>query len=76
MIINRIISTFAAIVCFITSIFGVSDAEKPVTKQYEIKGSGSCDTGNGRVSIHDPSVIQDKDGTYYIFGTHGCAAKK
>ncbi len=75
MIINRIISAFAAVVCFVTSIFGVSDAEKPVAKQYEIKGSGSCDVGNGRVSIHDPSIVQDKDGMYYIFGTHGCAAK-
>ena len=75
MIINRVISAFAAVVCFITSIFGISDAEKPAAKQYEIKGSGSCNTSNGRISIHDPSIIQDADGTYYIFGTHGCGAK-
>lgn len=74
-IINKIISAFAAVVCFITSLFGVSDAKKPFAKQYEIIGSGSCNVGNGRISIHDPSIIPDGNGKYYIFGTHGCAAK-
>ena len=30
---------------------------------------------NGTVSVHDPSIIQDKDGTYYIFGSHMAWAK-
>lgn len=28
-----------------------------------------------RVSVHDPSIIKDKDGTYYIFGSHMAWAK-
>lgn len=28
-----------------------------------------------RVSVHDPSVFKDEDGTYYIFGSHIDAAK-
>ena len=72
---NRIIIYLFAIICFFSSLFGIPDAEKISAKEYEIMGSGSCEVGNGKVSIHDPSIIQDKDGTYYIFGTHGCAAK-
>lgn len=75
LIINRIITTVVAIVFFFSSLFGIPDAKKITAKEYEIMGSGSCDVGNGRISIHDPSIVQDKDGTYYIFGTHGCAAK-
>ncbi len=74
-IINRLITYIVVIVYFFSSLFGVPDAEKITTKEYDIMGSGSCDVGNGRISIHDPSIIQDKDGMYYIFGTHGCAAK-
>ena len=28
-----------------------------------------------RVSVHDPSVLKDSNGTYYIFGSHIDAAK-
>jgi len=28
-----------------------------------------------RVSVHDPSVVVGKDGTYYVFGSHIAAAK-
>ena len=74
-IFNRIITYAVAIICFFSSLFGIADAKKIIAKEYEIMGSGSCEVGNGRVSIHDPSIIQNEDGTYYIFGTHGCAAK-
>ena len=30
---------------------------------------------NARVSVHDPSIIKDTDGTYYVFGSHIEAAK-
>ena len=30
---------------------------------------------NDRVSVHDPSVIYDNNGTYYIFGSHMAVAK-
>ncbi len=72
---NRIISYIVVIVCFFTSLFGIADAEKPVAKEYEIVGSGSCEVGNGKISIHDPSIVEAENGSYYIFGTHGCAAK-
>ena len=28
-----------------------------------------------RVSVHDPSIVQAKDGEYYIFGSHLAGAK-
>lgn len=75
MIFNRLFCFFVAIVCGAGSLFGIPDADKIKARQYEIEGEGSCDAGEGRVAVHDPSVIQAKDGTYYMFGTHGCAAK-
>ena len=74
-IINKIISSIMAAVCAVTSFFGIPDAQKPTARQYAIEGSGNCETGNGRVAVHDPSIVRAKDGTYYVFGTHGCAAK-
>ena len=75
--INKIIYSFMAAVCAITAFFGVPDAEKMTARQYPIKGSPdeSCQVGDNRVAVHDPSVVKSQDGTYYIFGTHGCAAK-
>ena len=42
---------------------------------FELYSTGTCETGNGKVGIHDPSIVKAQDGTYYIFGSHGCAAK-
>ena len=72
---NRILSLFVLVIYMFSNLFGLPSAEKVEAKQYEIPGNGSCDIGNGRVSIHDPSIVQDKNGKYYIFGSHGCAAK-
>ncbi len=74
-IINKIISTFMAAICAIASLFGVADAEKVTAKQFAMPGDGSCYAGDGRVSVHDPSIVQDKDGTFYVFGSHACAGK-
>lgn len=74
-IINRIISIVMSMICVILSIFGIKGAEKVETKQYEMPGNGSCYAGDGRVSVHDPSIVQDKDGTFYVFGSHACAGK-
>lgn len=74
-IIVKIFSSLLAAICAITSFFGVPDAKEPTAKQYAIDGSGSCETSDGRVAIHDPSAVKSEDGTYYIFGTHGCVAK-
>ena len=38
-------------------------ADEPVEKEFE------------EVSVHDPSVIQGEDGSYYIFGSHLAVAK-
>ena len=38
-------------------------AEKPVEKEFQ------------EVSVHDPSVVQGDDGSYYIFGSHLAVAK-
>ena len=77
LILNRILSALMAAVCAITSFFGVSDAEKITAKQYPIQGSENetCQVTGSRVAVHAPSVVKNEDGTYYIFGTHGCAAK-
>ena len=75
--INKIIYSFMAAVCAITAFFGVPDAEKMTAKQYPINGSPdeTCQVGDNKIAVHDPSVVKSQDGTYYIFGTHGCAAK-
>lgn len=36
--------------------------------------SATVRTG-GRVSVHDPSIFKDKDGTYYVYGSHLANAK-
>ena len=74
-IFNRLFCLFVAAVCGVASLFGIPDAETIKARQYEIKGEGNCDAGDGRVAVHDPSLIQSTDGTYYLFGTHGCMAK-
>lgn len=72
---NKIISTFMAAICAVLGLFGVQDAEKVETKQFSMPGGGSCYVGNGRVSVHDPSIVQAEDGTFYVFGSHACAGK-
>ena len=77
LILNKILSALMAAICAITSLFGISDAEKMTAKQYPIPGSenDTCQASENRVAVHDPSVVKSEDGAYYIFGTHGCAAK-
>lgn len=74
-LINRFFALFTAVICLFSNLMGLPAAEKVEAKQYEISGEGNCYVGDGRVSVHDPSVVQDKDGTYYIFGSHGSVAK-
>ena len=35
----------------------------------------SADAAKSRVSVHDPSIMKDTDGTYYVFGSHIEAAR-
>ncbi len=70
-----IIAVFTAIVCAVSALSGTPSAEKPTAKQYAISGTESCYAGEGRVGVHDPSVIKADDSTYYVFGSHGAAAK-
>ena len=72
---NKIISTFMAAICAVLGLFGVHEVEKVETKQFAMPGDGSCYVGNGRVSVHDPSIVQAEDGTFYVFGSHACAGK-
>ncbi len=71
---NTFIIFLSAVICLIGNVFGYTDASAPEVKDYAISESGSVDIGDGRVAIHDPSAVQDKDGKYYAFGTHLCAA--
>lgn len=73
-IINRIIACFVSFICMASSLFGIADAEKITARQYAIEGSGSCEIGGGRVGVHDPSIVES-NGIYYMFGSHGVAAK-
>lgn len=78
-IIKLIIASVAIIICVCICvnliIINSSDAKKVKALQYKIDGTGTCEVGNGKISIHDPSIVQAEDGTYYIFGSHGCSAK-
>lgn len=74
MLSNLIFRIIAVFMCFISSFSGLTDATEPQTKQYELHNGGTTEMENGRVGIHDPSIIKDGD-TYYLFGTHLCAAK-
>lgn len=46
-----------------------SDAAEPETKAVTKMGASSQTSLTG-VSVHDPSIFKDKDGTYYVFGSH------
>ncbi len=74
-LVYKIISTVTAIICAFSSVFGTPVPRKVTARQFAIPGDGSCYAGDGRVSVHDPSIIQDKDGAFYVFGSHGCAGK-
>lgn len=73
--IYKIFSIFTAIVCFFSNLIGLPAAEKGTADIYPIDGDGTSYVGDGRLSVHDPSIVQDKDGTFYVFGSHGCAGK-
>lgn len=69
------VSVVAVILCICIILINIFDAKKVDALLFEMYGSGTCETGNGRVAVHDPSIVKAEDGTYYIFGSHGCAAK-
>ncbi len=68
-------SIFLWVVFMVSNIIGSPVAEKVEAKQYTIEGDGTCFVGDGRVSVHDPSVVQDSSGTFYVFGSHGATGK-
>ncbi len=74
-LIYKIFSVFTSIICFFSNLIGSPAAEKIYAKQYSMPGDGSCYVENGKVGVHDPSIVQAEDGTYYVFGSHACAAK-
>ncbi len=76
-ILIAVISLVCVAVIICTCTFGIlsKDAKRVDAKMFKLYGTGTCETGNGRIAIHDPSIVKSQDGTYYIFGSHGCAAK-
>lgn len=74
-IVNKFMSIFISVVCFFSGLLGTPDAKKTEALQFEIPGTGSCYAQEGRVSVHDPSIVQTKDGEFYAFGSHVTAAK-
>ena len=78
---KKILIAIISIVCVVavicTGIISIlsKDAKRVEAKMFKLYSTGTCETGNGKVAIHDPSVVKSQDGTYYIFGSHGCAAK-
>lgn len=40
-----------------------------------LNDNASADVNKSHVSVHDPSIFKDTDGTYYVFGSHIEAAK-
>lgn len=74
-LIKLVLGTVAILLCICVVLANVFDAKKVEALQFPIEGSGKCDAGNGRVSVHDPSIVQAEDGTYYVFGSHGCSGK-
>lgn len=74
-LIYKIFAVFTSVICFFSNLIGSPAAEKIEARQFDLPGDGSCYVGDGRVSIHDPSIVQDKNGTYYTFGSHACAGK-
>ena len=71
----KIFSLFTAVVCMFSNLIDLPAAEKQETLQYPIDGDGTSYVGDGRLCVHDPSVVQDKDGKFYVFGSHGAAGK-
>lgn len=69
------IACVVAVICTCTISIFSKDAKRVEAKMFKLYSTGTCETGNGRVAIHDPSIVKSQDGTYYIFGSHGCAAK-
>ena len=63
--IKKIISLFLTSCLLISSCFsGVTAVE-----------NAHAASVKSRVSVHDPSIFKDNDGTYYVFGSHIEAAK-
>ena len=71
----RLILFLTAILCAFSALSGSPAAKKVEARQFALSGDESCEAGDGRVSVHDPSVVSAQNGSVYVFGSHGCAAK-
>lgn len=63
---KRLLVCMLAFLCLGTSACGKQEklmADTPVEKEFS------------EVSVHDPSIVQGEDGSYYIFGSHLAVAK-
>lgn len=74
-LIYKLFSIFTAIICMFSNLIDLPTAQKAEALNYELPGEESCYVEGNRVCVHDPSIVQDKDGEFYVFGSHGCAGK-
>ncbi len=44
-------------------------------KEEKLRADTPVETEFSEVSVHDPSVVEGEDGSYYIFGSHMAVAK-
>ncbi len=63
------------------SVSGCGDASQTETKNNveeatpKKQNTSSAENLFTRISVHDPTLVQDEDGTYYVFGSHLAAGK-
>lgn len=67
-ILSVIMSAFSFLPCF-------KDDMKVDAVQKTLPGDAYSFNDEGGVSVHDPSLLKAKDGTYYAYGTHITTAK-
>lgn len=73
---NKITALLLSVVFSIAGFFGLNDVKKSQAKQFTIPDAhNTCEIGEGRVCLHDPSIFKSNDGQYYLVGSHGCTAK-
>jgi len=59
--------------CLLTLALAVSSVTAPVNT--DTAKAATVTNSPARVSVHDPSIVEAKDGYYYVYGSHTSAAK-
>ena len=69
--VKNILVALSAAFFVLSGAFQTPAAEQPMPA---LDTEGTCATQPLHVSVHDPSVILDQDGTCYLFGSHTAIA--